>query len=363
MTTKAPAPPGSRRDALIPALRQALEETELSGITPTLMPDKGLAHDHLTLPGTGWIARIPKQSQMNLSAEENLAYQTACFDRASQSGHAPRLHSVLPPSVALPRGGLIVEKISGRAASLPGDLPAIMDALAAIHRLPLPDEDAREPLLTPSDPLKGLLDEIAAQSGFVTPAGVHDTTRQILEKNIARLKTLAEREERPPRSLISFDAHPGNFLIDATGHAFLVDLEKARYSAAPLDLAHATLYTSTTWDTHTQAVLSAAETAGACLRWLDRLPETGRENQLAWILPLRRAMWLWSMTWCAKWRVLSDRDPASATGGEDWAAQNSEIALIKHVRGRVDHYLEPGTAAHVDAEFDELADRLLQNAK
>ena len=36
---------------------------------------KGLAHDHVRLVGTGWLARIPKQSQMQLGAQENLIYQ------------------------------------------------------------------------------------------------------------------------------------------------------------------------------------------------------------------------------------------------------------------------------------------------
>ena len=36
----------------------------------------------------------------------------------------------------------------------------------------------------------------------------------------------------------------------------LVDIEKARYSHPPLDLAHATLYTSTTWDVDSRAELT-----------------------------------------------------------------------------------------------------------
>ena len=38
--------------------------------------------------------------------------------------------------------------------------------------------------------------------------------------------------------------------------AYLVDLEKCRYSYPSFDLAHATLYTSTTWDMDTHTVLS-----------------------------------------------------------------------------------------------------------
>lgn len=347
-----------RRTALTPALVEALRGTGIAPGVPDLMPDTGLAHDHIRLTGTRRIARLPKQSQMQLGAAENLAYQAACFTRASVSGHAPRLHAVLPPSEALPRGGLIVEDIIGRPARLPGDLPAIVEALAAIHALPVPATSARAPLLDPADPLADLLGEITAQARYLEAAQVAPETRSLLEGNIARLRALATQDTRPPKRLISFDAHPGNFLIDASGRAILVDLEKARYSAPPLDLAHATLYTSTTWDMASHAILTPQETATACRQWLDHLPPEDRAALAPWIVPLRRAMWLWSMTWCAKWRVLSGQTARPDAQGEDWAASNSEAALVAHVRNRVDHYLDSQTAAHIDKEFGLLADLL-----
>jgi len=340
-----------RRAALLPALAQALEAAGTDPGTPELMPDTGLAHDHVRMGGTGWIARLPKQSQMQLGAEDNLAYQAACFTRASASGHAPRLSAVLPPSEGLPRGGMVVEEIIGRTARLPEDLPAIMAALAAIHSLPVPE--ARTPLLDPADPLAGLLEEIGAQAAYLRAAA--PATRAIVERHIAALRDLADDAPRPPKRLISFDAHPGNFLITPSGRAVLVDLEKARYSAPPLDLAHATLYTSTTWDVATHAVLTPEEVAGACRHWLACLPEAERAPLAPWIMPMRRAMWLWSMTWCAKWRVLSGAEAQATQDGEDWAADKSEAALIAHVRGRVDHYLDPGTAARMDEDFAHLA--------
>ncbi len=347
-------PATDRRAAVLPALMTALEAGGHAPGLPEFLPDKGLAHDHVRLGGTGLLARLPKQSQMRLNAAENLAYQAACFKRASASGHAPRLHAVLPPSDALPRGGLIVDEIEGRVARLPEDLPAIMQALAAIHALPMPK--GRAPLLDPADPLADLLAEIDVQACHLHIA--HPATKVIIETHIAALRHLCESDARPPKRLISFDAHPGNFLIDATGRAILVDLEKARYSAPPLDLAHATLYTSTTWDVASYAVLEPQDVARACHLWLDHLPDELRAALGPWILPMRRAMWLWSMTWCAKWRALSGTGAKSDAEGEDWAAENSDAALIAHVRGRVDHYLDPETAKRLDLEFGLLADVL-----
>jgi hypothetical protein len=123
-------------ETVLPALREALaaELPEYAALPLEPLADTGLAHWHVRLKGMGLLARIPKQSQMQLSAEDNLAYQRAAFARASASGHAPRVHHLLRPGSHLGRGALIVDEIIGRAARLPEDLTAIVQALAAVHR-------------------------------------------------------------------------------------------------------------------------------------------------------------------------------------------------------------------------------------
>ncbi|MGD1868238.1 MAG: hypothetical protein ACFB0F_01700 [Neomegalonema sp.] len=336
-------------------LRSALQAIGLSA-APEPMPDTGLAHAHYRLPGTGWIARVPKQSQMQLEAADNLAYQSACYTRASISGHAPKLAHLLPPKADLPRGALIVEEIIGRPARLPEDLEAIMIALAAIHALPTPAAAGEHaPLLAPADPLRDLLEEIEEQSAYIAAAGVAPETEDVIQRGVEMLRTLALQEARPSKRLISFDAHPGNFLIDSAGKAVLVDLEKCRYSAPQLDIAHATLYTSTTWDVQSHAVLSVEEAACAHDWWLGAIGSRDwAQDARSWLLPMRRAMWLWSLTWCAKWRVLSGRAAKSDVDGEDWSAEQSDAALVAHVADRVDHYLSPETVEMVDAGFEGL---------
>lgn len=54
-----------------------------AGAALVRLPDKGLAHDHVRITGSGLLARIPKQSQMRLTPADNLAYQAACFERAA----------------------------------------------------------------------------------------------------------------------------------------------------------------------------------------------------------------------------------------------------------------------------------------
>lgn len=339
---------------LAEALRIALRDAGSPGADVPLepLPDSGLAHAHWRLAGRGVLARIPKQSQMDLPAAANLAYQAACFERASAGGHAPRLHGVLPPSAALPRGALLVEEIVGAPARLPQHLPAIAEALAALHSLPLPARAARAPLLDPPDPLVELRGLIEAQAVHLDAARLDAGSRRTIDARRAALATLCERPDRPPMRLIAFDAHPGNFIVRADGRAVLVDLEKARYGLPPLDLAHATLYTSTTWDIASSAVLTPTEVQRFIAQWRARCD--GAAAWQDWLLPLRSAMWLWSVTWCAKWRALSSQAAKAGGDGEDWSGEHSEAALVAHVRERVDHYLSPEGVGRVMAEFEAL---------
>jgi hypothetical protein len=345
----------SDRSSLVPALQAALAAAQhpLRHCAMAVLPDKGLAHDHVRLVGSGWLARVPKQSQMGLDAAHNLAYQRACFERAAPSGHTPALHGVLPPSAHLPRGALLVQEIVGRPAHLPHDLPAIVNALAAIHSLPLPAAARRAPLLAAADPLRDLHQEIATQAQHLAAACVAPAVSRAVTGQLLALAARCARPERPPRHLIAFDGHPGNFIVRDDGSAVLVDLEKCRYSHPGLDLAHATLYTSTTWDLDTHAVLSLSEVAFAYRAWGQAMG-TAADAALPWAVPLRRAMWLWSVTWCAKWRVLARQPARSSSAGEDWSEERSDSALVHHVRDRVDHYLSAPVVERVLQEFDAL---------
>jgi len=346
--------PALSTDPLLQALRAALPQG-LSDRPLSRLPDKGLAHDHVRIEGSGLLARVPKQSQMQLNATDNLAYQQACFDRAAPGQHAPRCHGVLPPSVHLPRGALLVQDITGRPAQLPHDLDAIVMSLAALHRLPVPVAKQRAPLWDAPDPLQALADDITAQASHLKApdVAIARTTRQAIDTELQALQALCLAPARPSRHLIAFDGHPGNFVVQADGNAILVDLEKCRYSYPGLDLAHATLYTSTTWDVDSQAVLTVDQVAQAYATWQLAAGRSHAAAQ-AWHLPLRRAMWLWSLTWCVKWQALSRRAPQAGTDGEDWSAEHSAPSLVSHVQERVAHFLSPEVVAQCRNEFNAL---------
>ncbi|WP_372611248.1 aminoglycoside phosphotransferase family protein [Halomonas sp.] len=317
------------------------------------MADTGLAHHHVWLhrDAIDWVARLPKQSQMGLDPRANLAYQAACFERAGASGHAPSLQGVLPPSEVLPRGGLLVSAIRGRPARLPEDLTAIAEALASIHLQEVPPGEARLPLLAPPIPWKPMVEEVMAQAAFLDEADLEPAAHQLVRDELAALpEALPGGRLNEPR-LISFDAHPGNFLIADSGLAVLVDLEKCRYGLPGFDLAHASLYTSTTWDLISHAELTADEVVDFYRHWQATM---GIHGETATLLSCRRAMWLWSLTWCAKWRASHRREHDRQARGEDWSAELSDDALVAHVRDRVDHYLSTAIIEHVQREFRTL---------
>jgi hypothetical protein len=347
-------------DPICQALARALLQQGLLSQNVPLerLKDKGLAHDHVRLAGTGLLARIPKQSQMQLNALDNLAYQSACFTRASTTGYAPQLMGQLLPCEDLPRGALLVEEIVGRNAALPRDLKAIVQSLAAMHALAVPPADGRAPLLSPPDPLRDLLAEVQAQAGYFSACDAAAESAAMVVAELERLKQLCDSSPRPAQCLIAFDGHPGNYVVRSDGRAMLVDLEKCRYSYASLDLAHATLYTSTTWDIDSQTTLNNAEVAQAYSAWERVVGNAVAEAARPWHMPLRRAMWLWSVTWCAKWRATSGAAARAGSEGEDWSTQHSSDALVEHVRERTAHYLAPDTMHAVLQGFDALEAQL-----
>jgi aminoglycoside phosphotransferase (APT) family kinase protein len=362
-----PSPIASLLENILPpvpdlaALHKAL--VTLPGFTDVMLgdlrvlPTKGLAHDHIELRGRTVLLRVPKQSQWALEAGENLAYQAACFERVSDSGRGPKLYGVIAPSREIPLGALAVERIAGRPPRLPEDLPALAEAMARVHALPLPPTAARPPLADHLDPVGGALAEIEAQAAFLPQAGLDGDSRAALEAELAWARDFAARvaagSPAQPRSLVLTDTHPGNFLVTPEGRAVIVDLEKALYGAPGIDLAHATVYSSTTWDPDSRAVLSRDEVAGFYRHYLEIAGAEAAPALAPGLLALRRLLVLRALTWCAKWRVAQARenDRGSAGSTENWSAGKSDPALIAHVAGRVADYLSPASIARMRADW------------
>lgn len=321
------------------AVLKSIEPAQLA-----VLPGKGLAHDHVLIADTQLLLRIPKQSQMRLSASANLHYQMACFERMQSSLHTPICYAVIPPSSKLQMGALLVQKIRGRYVESAADFQLIAKTLASIHRLPLVSSDARAPLTEQKNPMSETLSEVEKQAAFLAQANLNSDSKCMIKSELQKARDDVRRLPRSSVSLISFDAHPGNFLIDGQGKAILVDLDKARYSGCGLDLAHATLYTSTTWDTDINIRLSLEDINEFYATWSVEVGKTISSRAQSYLIPMRRLMWLWSVTWCAKWqvqsRLASVNAKHTAKNTEDWSIDNYPEQLIQHVDDRVNHYLQ-----------------------
>lgn len=297
-------PLGFSMEALHAALIRLPRLADLSPDALEPMPLKGVAHDHVRLRGRRLVARIPRWSQLGLDAWTALDRQAAAFRRAEMSGHTPRFAGLLPPGEGLPLGALVVGEVEGRTPVLPGDMPAIARALAALHRMAPPD--FYEPLPAPPDPVAALLAQVERQAAWFDNAPLSTAARVLIAEELAaaRVGDLAPPPETPmPLTAVGVDVHPGNFLIDAHGKAWFTDLEKLQYGHPASDLAHASLYTSTRWDPAVNAELAPEDIDAFVAAWAMAVPGDLADEVLPWLKPLRRLTWLRTLSWMARWSV------------------------------------------------------------
>ena len=339
---------------LIDALRRALAASErlapLARARLAPLPGRGVAHDHFAaegaaLDGSAIVLRVPRVSQWGLPPAEQLAYEAAAFARAEPSGVTPRFFGTVPAAPPLEMGALAVELIAGRKPLLPRDLALLAATLARIHSLPVPDAEQRAPLLVHADPIAETLKAIRAQAAFVRDAGLAPTAAAAIQAELATAESMALTARPPPAlTLTGSDTHPGNFLV-AHGRAVFVDLEKALYGNPAVDLAHATLYTSTMWDPDCAARLAPAEVGDFYAAYFAAVTPDLAALVKPWVRPLRRLIWLRTLTWCVRWRVLSRRE-----GG--WSKERLAPDHAAHIERTVADYVDPDRVASIRAGLD-----------
>ena len=313
------------------ALAADLSAIGFHGAELELMPGTGVSHNHYRITGTDWILRAQHLSQSGMDAAGQLSIQAAAFDRAARSGATPKLKAVLPVSDALPRGGLIVERIGGRLPQSATDLPDMARALAAIHSLPMPTPTERGPILHLMKPFVSLAANVKATlEVYLGSAGLTAKAQAMIEKRLEWLIETARHDIGAPFTCLTVsDAHPGNFRIRDDCRAVFVDLEKPAYSCPTIDLAHAVIGISSAWDPAAGLVLSAADRQAFVDAWLEAVPASVAAAAEPRILMARRAVWLRTISFFMKWRK------ESAVQGP-WSAEGLGAKAASHFRSHVD---------------------------
>lgn len=313
--------PDPHLDALRRALARAREFLDAYAAALEALPVTGLQHRLYRLRGIARggapvLMRVPRDSHWRLSPGDALTYQAEVFRRAAPSGHVPKLFCVIAPQEGLPFGALAVEEVRGRAPSLPAELPALADSLAAIHGLRMPAKAACPPLIDQADPFGATLALAREQASFMAEAGLADETQAAIDEEVAWAERFiaSQADGGQPRALVLTDTQPGNFVVEDNGRARAVDLEKALYGSPAIDLAHLTLAPSTGWHPAAPRELAPADTIAFYRRYLARVPADAAAALRPWLGPTRRLTWLRIVTAFAKMTALWRR--GAWTGGD-----------------------------------------------
>jgi aminoglycoside phosphotransferase (APT) family kinase protein len=316
----------------------------------TALPATGTAHGHVRLKN-GLLARVAYAHEGDASAAGRLQAQAAAFRHLSPAGRTPRLHDVIEPRAGLPGGALVVDFIEGRAPRLPGELELMADTLARIHALPLPP--AGSPIPRQSNPFRETLEGIELNALRFLDKAVPDqgARAEIAEELRAmRAMSLALARQSQPLTVALADTHPGNFIVDAAGIAWFVDLEKVHVGSPAIDLAHATLPTSTLWHPDVGALLSRDDVQAFQENYLARFTRKQAEALRPWIVPMRRLTWLRTTLFMARWRMetRSPRDPANTT---QWSDAGLDPKMKRHIDARIDQCFQLETVRNIRAEW------------
>ncbi|MEP3113958.1 aminoglycoside phosphotransferase family protein [Nisaea sp.] len=314
------------------------------------LPARGLTHDHVLLgerpfKGKRLLARVPRLVRRDVTPEDALSLQAECFRRAGPSRHTPVLHGHLDPSPRLPNGALIVDAVEGRTVDLSKDLTQLAETLASVHRLPAPDDAA--PLAWTPRPVEALVGLIEDQAKFI-PALVQDRqARAILDEERKWARDFAAEHGRAPLppALVLTDTHPGNYVVQKDGRAIFVDMEKTQYGSPAIDLAHATLYTSVSWDPEVSGELSNEDVAGFYDTYRTAVPPSLARVLEPWFLPFRRLTWLRTTSWGCRWYAENEGQVSQRTD------QSQRDRMLSGVLERLRRMARPETMERVRREW------------
>jgi hypothetical protein len=314
------------------------------------LPATGTAHGHVRL-ADGRLARIAYAYEDDPTAAARLHVQAEGFCHLQPAGRTPRLHEVIEPQPGLPGGALIVDYIDGHSPGLPGELDAMAETLAAIHSLPLPADGSPIPRL--KNPFLETLDGIELNATRFLDKAVPDPgSRAEIAEELTLMRGMAREvgTRAQPLTMALADTHPGNFIVDRAGIAWFVDLEKVHVGSAAIDLAHATLPTSTLWASADGRPLTSDEVKGFHATYLDLIGRTEADALRPWLVPMRRLTWLRTTLFMARWR-LQTRAPRDPSDPSQWSDAGLDPSIRALYDRRIDQCFDRAAIQAIRAEW------------
>jgi aminoglycoside phosphotransferase (APT) family kinase protein len=269
----------------------------------------GLHHDHVLLGDSFWLLRIPRAAQAGMTAEEFLAFQRKCYEAASKSGHAPACLNAIAPQAGLPFGALIVQKLEGRKAEPPRDWNAMAQALAALHSLPEKIYGAAVPVADRAFASQDFLINALFKEAYGR-AKLDQDSRALIDAELSQINAFLAVQSAKPHamSLLCGDAHPGNFLIDKNGKAWMVDLEFMTGDMPHIDLADAALSLTANQEAGLRPCRSEKERRKFYKAWLDAA-DPQRAQNFAGIMPMaERIVRARALLGLCEWAVKTDAE-------------------------------------------------------
>ena len=161
---------------------------------------------------------------------------------------------------------------------------------------------------------------------------------------------LAIAKRPQPLTIALADTHPGNFIMTPDGTAWFVDLEKVHVGSPAIDLAHATLATSTLWHPDVGKVLSRAEVQRFYALYLERVGHRQAAELEPWLQPMRRLTWLRTTLFMARWRVQT-RQPRHPGDPTQWSDAGLAPAMKAHIDARIDQCFRSEMIQSIRAEW------------
>jgi len=338
-------------DALLAALRERPAFATLGAGDLAALPATGTAHGHVRIEGRDLLARVAYAHPGDPTAATRLAAQAAAFRLLAPSKRTPALHDVLPPREGLPGGALIVDYVDGKPPDLPHDLAAIAETLAVIHGLPPPPPNSPVPRQT--NPFIETLEAIELNAArFLDRAVRSSGAKAEIAEELRLMRGMAPAFAKRPQPLgvALADTHPGNFIVTPDGIAKFVDLEKVHVGSPAIDLAHATLPTSTLWHPAIGKVLTPDEVQGFYAAYLARVGKKRAAELAPWLMPMRRLTWLRTTMFMARWRI-ETRSPRDPSDPGQWSDAGLEPAMKQHIDSRIDRCFDRDVICGIRAEW------------